>query len=57
MPMLKRHIERSRVSREVAADGGYASEANLAVAKDAGVTDVAFHKKRSLTPEKMIGSP
>jgi len=31
--------------RQTAADGGYASRANLAAAKARGIADVAFHKK------------
>jgi IS5 family transposase len=46
VPILDRHIARTGVSpRQTAADGGYASRANLAAAKARGVTDVAFHKK------------
>jgi IS5 family transposase len=57
MPMLERHIERfGRVPRQIAADGGYASQANLARAKAEGVMDVAFHKKRDLTIEQMVKS-
>jgi IS5 family transposase len=40
----------------VAADGGYASQDNLASAKERGVTDVAFHKKRGLAVEDMVKS-
>ena len=58
MPMLERHIERfGTVPRQVAADGGYASKDNLAAAQQAGVKDVAFHKKRGLTVEAMARSP
>lgn len=57
MPMLQRHIECfGRVPRQVAADGGYASKDNLAAALQAGVDDVAFHKKRGLTIEQMVRS-
>ena len=42
---------------EVPADGGYATAANLADAKDAGVEDVAFHKKRGLAIADMVKSP
>lgn len=37
-----------RVPRKVAADDGYASQDNLARAKELGVKDVAFQKKRGL---------
>ena len=36
-----------RVPRQTATDGGYASSANLVNAKAMGVSDVAFHKKRT----------
>jgi hypothetical protein len=39
---LRRHVP----PRQVAADGGYASQHNLTAAKARGVNDVAFHKKR-----------
>ena len=42
--------------RQVAADGGYASQHNLTAAKARGVNDVAFHKKRGLTVEVMVKS-
>jgi len=42
--------------RQVAADGGYASLANLRDAKAAGVEDVAFHKKRGLAIAEMVKS-
>jgi TolB-like protein/class 3 adenylate cyclase len=42
--------------RQVAADGGYASQDNLTAAKARGVTDVAFHKKRGLAVEDMVKS-
>jgi len=38
----------------LAADGGYASAANLADAKSLGVAHVAFHKPVGLTVEAMI---
>src|SRR5437667_173148 len=48
---------RRRPYREqVAADGGYASQANLTAAKARGVNDVAFHKKRGLAVEDMVKS-
>jgi hypothetical protein len=42
--------------RQVAADGGYASQDNLTAAKARGVTDVAFHKKRGLAVDQQRGS-
>jgi IS5 family transposase len=42
--------------RQVAADGGYASQDNLTAAKARGVKDVAFHKKRGLAVEDMVKS-
>lgn len=49
MPMLERHqAHYGTMPKQVAADGGYASRANLQAAKAAGVEDVAFHKKRGL---------
>jgi IS5 family transposase len=57
MPMLERHIARCGVPpRQVAADGGYASQDNLTAAKARGVKDVAFHKKRGLAVEDMVKS-
>lgn len=47
IPMLERHIERHGVvPKQVAADGGYASTENLRSARELGVRDVVFHKKR-----------
>ena len=55
--MLDRHIEHyGKAPRQSAADGGYASTANLAQAKALGVRDVAFHKKRGLAIEDMVKS-
>src|SRR5437588_12240746 len=57
LPMLERQIARCGVPpRQVAADGGYASQDNLTAAKARGVTDVAFHKKRGLAVEDMVKS-
>ena len=56
-PMLDRHIEHyGKAPRQSAADGGYASTANLAYAKAKGVEDAAFHKKRGLNIEDMVKS-
>jgi len=58
VPMLDRHIARIGVPpRQTAADGGYASRANLAAAKARGVADVAFHKKAGIAVAEMVKSP
>ena len=57
IPMLDRHIQHyGKVPRQVAADGGYASTDNLRQAKEKGVKDVAFHKKKGLKVEEMTKS-
>jgi IS5 family transposase len=56
--MLDRHIARTGAPpRQTAADGGYASRANLAVAKQRGVSDAAFHKKCGIAVADMVKSP
>jgi IS5 family transposase len=56
--MLDRHIARAGAPpRQTAADGGYASRANLAAAKARGVADVAFHKKAGIAVGDMVKSP
>ena len=58
LPMLDRHIEHyGKAPRQMAADGGYASVSNLREAKELGVKDMAFHKKRGLKVEEMARSP
>ena len=58
MRMLERHqAHYGTMPRQLAADGGYATAANLQDAKDAGVEDVAFHKKRALAVADMVNSP
>jgi transposase, IS5 family len=58
LPMLDRHIARAGgPPRQTAADGGYASRANLAAAKARGVADVAFHKKCGIGVADMVKSP
>jgi len=58
LPMLDRHIAQyGKAPRQMAADGGYASLANLNEAKARQVKDMAFHKKRGLTIENMVKSP
>jgi transposase, IS5 family len=55
--MLERQIARCGVPpRQIAADGGYASQDNLKQAKARGVKGVAFHKKRRLAVEDMVRS-
>jgi len=57
VPMLERHIGLyGAPPRQMAADGGYASRKNLKAAKDKGVEDMAFHKKRGLKIEDMVRS-
>ena len=56
--MLDRHIARAGAPpRQTAADGGYASPANLTAVKACGVTDVAFHKKCGIAVADMVKSP
>jgi IS5 family transposase len=56
--MLDRHIARTGAPpRQTAADGGYASRANLAAAKARGVADVAFHKNCGIAITEMVKSP
>ena len=58
LPMLDRHIARAGAPpRQTAADGGYASRANLTAAKARGVADVAFHKKCGIAVADMVQSP
>ena len=58
LPMLDRHIARTGAPpRQTAADGGYASRANLDAAKGRGVADVAFHKKCGIAIADMVKSP
>ncbi|MEK1886072.1 MAG: ISNCY family transposase, partial [Phyllobacterium sp.] len=57
LPMLERHIAfYGEAPRQAAADGGYASRANLSGAKTWGVRDMAFHKKCGLKIEDMVKS-
>ncbi len=57
LPMLDRHMELyGRAPRQAAADGGYASTANVREAKEKGVKDVAFHKKCGLSVTDMVKS-
>ena len=57
LPMLRRHVERHGAPPSRAAfDGGYASKANLAAAKDLGVEHVVFNKKSGLKVADMTPS-
>jgi transposase, IS5 family len=57
LPMLERHIALyGQAPRQAAADGGFATRDNLRQAKDCGVRDMAFHKKRGLRIEDMVSS-
>ena len=57
LPMLERHIDfYGEAPRQAAADGGYASRANLSQAKAHGVRDMAFHKKAGLHIKDMVKS-
>ncbi|MDX8529128.1 ISNCY family transposase [Mesorhizobium sp. MSK_1335] len=57
LPMLERHVDIwGQAPRQAAADGGFATRANLAAAKAWGVSDMAFHKKAGLRIEDMVRS-
>ena len=57
LPMLERHVETyGEPPQRVAFDGGYASRANLADAKELGVEHVVFHKKCGLETTDMTPS-
>jgi IS5 family transposase len=57
LPMLDRHVAiYGQAPLQVAADGGFASQDNLAQAKALGVCDMAFHKKAGLRIEDMVRS-
>jgi transposase, IS5 family len=57
LPMLDRHVAiYGKAPLQVAADGGFASQDNLAQAKARGVCDMAFHKKAGLRIEDMVRS-
>jgi len=56
-PLLQRHEERfGRMPRQVAADGGFASQDNLRFAKEHQVRDAVFAKKRGLSVLEMAKS-
>lgn len=55
--LLQKHEEQyGKMPRQVTADGGFASKDNLAFAKENGVKDAAFAKKRGLTVLDMAKS-
>lgn len=57
IPMLERYKSVfSRVPRQVSADGGFASKDNLTDAKELGVKDAVFAKKRGLSVIDMAKS-
>lgn len=57
LPMLERQqVIYGRPPRQAAADGCYASMDNVAKAKEMGVTDIAFNKKKGLKVEDMTKS-
>jgi IS5 family transposase len=57
MPMIKRQaLIYGQLPAEIAADGGYASIANLTDAKGLGVGEVAFQKKKGLSVAAMTSS-
>lgn len=54
LPMIENHIGTYGCPpRQVTADGSYASKDNLQKAKDEGIKDVVFHKKRGLETKDM----
>ena len=58
LPMVMRQAEiYGRPPRQVAFDGGYASKKNGADIKEAGVKDVAFHKKAGIKVLELVKSP
>jgi IS5 family transposase len=55
IPMVERQKEiYGKVPKQVAVDGGYASQDNLKEAKELGVEDAAFQKKKGLKIEDMV---
>ena len=54
---LHRHVEVfGEIPAETAFDGGFVSKANVALLKDAGVVNAAFHKKRGVAVADMVRS-
>ena len=57
VPVLERHKEQhGRMPRQVSADGGFASKNNLAFAREHGVKDAVFARKRGLSVLDMAKS-
>jgi transposase, IS5 family len=57
IPMLKRQQEiYGKYPEKVAFDGGYTTQENLTMAKNLGIKQVMFHKKRGLREEEMTTS-
>lgn len=57
LPMLERHKDHyGRVPRQCAADGGYACRENVEAARQLGVKDVVFNKKRGIAIADMAKS-
>jgi len=57
IPMLERQqAQYGRMPRQVTADGGFASKDNLAYAKENGIKDAVFAKKRGLSVTDMAKS-
>jgi len=57
LPMVENQIETYGCPpRQITADGSYASKDNLEKAKNEGIKDVVFHKKRGLETEDMAKS-
>jgi IS5 family transposase len=57
LPLMDRQEEIfGRTPRQVAADGGFASEDNLKDAKERGIKDVAFAKRKGLKVLEMVKS-
>jgi len=57
LPMVQRQEAiYGQLPERIAADGGYASSANLKKARGLGVSEVAFQKKKGLTVEAMTSS-
>jgi len=57
LPLMDRQKEiYGRFPRQVAADGGFASEANLRAGKSNGIKDIAFAKRRGISVVDMVKS-
>lgn len=57
VPLMDRQKEiYGRFPRQVAADGGFASEANLKAGKANGIKDIAFAKRRGMSILEMVKS-